>query len=102
MLARIITKLGHRTDACADPLEAIEQYTFRNYDLVISDYMMNPDGIAVLRAFEGHRCLRVLLTASYTNHEMSDALRSGVVHLVLTKPATLDDFRRVISYASAR
>lgn len=99
MLVRIVAKLGHDAEACTDPLEAIEYHSLRFFDVVISDYMMNPNGVEVLRAFEGQDCMRVLLTASYTNSEMSRALLSGAVHLVLTKPAILADLRSVFRHA---
>ncbi len=102
MLGRIVSALGHQAEACSDPTEAIEQHAFRHYDIVLSDFMMNPNGIEVLRAFEHTNCYRVLITASYGTCEISAALLSGVVHAVLTKPAVLSDLRRVLAAAASR
>lgn len=91
MLVRIITYLGHEAEACSDPTYAIEHHALWHFDMVLSDYMMKPDGLQVLAAF--NTSYRVLLTASYGTSEISDALRVGVVHLVLTKPANLADLK---------
>ena len=97
MLARIVTHLGHSVEACSNPTEAIEKLSLLHFDAVISDYMMNPNGVEVLRAFP--RAWSILLTASYANTEISAALRAGVVHLVLTKPASLSDLRHALDAA---
>jgi len=100
MLARVVAYFGHTAVACSDTSEAIEKHALRRFDAVISDYMMSPiDGIAVLAAFAHTDTYRILLTASYATSEMSNGLASGVIHTVLTKPATLADLSRVLSEA---
>ena len=100
MLVRILTRLGHQAECCSEPATAIQQSLFESYDIVMADYVMGPyTGLDVLRAY--NLSFRVLLTASYNTTKISDALRDGVVHMVLTKPATLADLSRVL-YAAAR
>jgi two-component system, NtrC family, response regulator HydG len=95
MLVRIIIRLKHHAVACSDPLQAINVYSLLRFDVVISDYMMQPkDGIDVLTSFPD--ALKVLLTASYSTPEIFSALRSGVIDRVLTKPATLADLRSLL------
>ena len=102
MLARIVTRLGHEAESCTDAAEAQQKGLLGGYDVILSDYVMNPNGIEVLRAFEHHDCYRVLLTASYATSEISDALLHGVIHVVLTKPAILSDLRSVLCAAAFR
>lgn len=101
MLARVVTYLGHTAVACANTTQAIEQFALAHFDVVIADYLMTPDdGIAVLTAFVPCNAYRVLLTASYTTVEMSEALEEGVVHDIVQKPASLADLSRVLSSAA--
>ncbi len=97
MLARVVAHLGHRAVTCTNPTEAIEVHSFDYFDAVVSDFMMHPDGIEVLRAFTGQSCKRVLLTASYGTAEIRNALLDGTVHVVLTKPATIAELRNALS-----
>ena len=70
---------------------------------VVDDYRMIPDGITVLRAFraENPDCYRILLTASYATIEIRDAMLADDVHMVLSKPVTLQEFRSALSVALA-
>lgn len=100
MLARVVSHFGHTAVACADATQAIEEHSLRRFDAVITDYLMLPDGIAVLEAFEHTDAYRILLTASYATIEISNAVRQGTIHEVVTKPATIADLRLALSHAA--
>ena len=100
MLARIFTHLGHQSEACSDAAEALEKALISSFDIVLADYIMSPNGVAVLSAFEPTNCFRVLITASYITVEVQEALAAGIIHEVLMKPATLADLRHVLCAAA--
>lgn len=103
MLARIVRWLGHQAVTCSDPMQAIDEHSIGPaFDVVFADYMMHPDGVEVLATFENTNSYRVLLTASYATKEISAALTAGVIHQVLTKPATIVDLKTCFVLAAAR
>ena len=104
MLALMVTKLGHHGEACSEPTEAIEHHALGllsgRYDLIICDYMMSPNGVAVLEEFIASGAYRVLLTGSYMSAELQRALVLGVAHEVIQKPLSLVELSRVLDRAS--
>lgn len=97
MITRIVTHLGHQAKACANATEAIQEAAFCRFDVVLADFMMVPDGIAVLSSFVGCSTYRILLTASYATVEIRDAMLNNVVHVLLPKPATIRELRAAIN-----
>lgn|SRR5574343_2091353 len=96
VLMRLITHLGHEVEICTTPVEAVLK-TAGGFDIIISDYLMSPvDGLDVLGAFAAAGTgYRILLTACQPNQDISVAMFSGVVHLLLTKPITLSELKDV-------
>jgi CheY-like chemotaxis protein len=111
MLARILTHLGHDAVACSEPAKAIEKLGFCGgctaprgcsgvFDVVLADYLMEPDGITLLKAYEGIARHRILITASYATVEIRNAMLDEIVHVVLTKPATIAEIKFAIDAAN--
>lgn len=101
LLERILAHLGHEADPCTDSASALQKLANSRYDCVMCDYMLDgpgtPNGITVLA--QSHDSLRILFTASYLTSDVSDALRNGVVHYVLRKPATIAEIKSLLDAA---
>ena len=72
--------------ACSDGRAAIDAVEQHQPDVLILDLRMpNQSGLDVLRALEGRheRCRRVLLTAAIRDQEVTEAVKLGVMGLVL-------------------
>jgi CheY-like chemotaxis protein len=99
LLERILAYLGHETEACTSASEAVQKATLGDFDCVMCDYMLSPfgpSGVDILAKIASHDCVRVLFTASYLTPEVSDAVRAGVVHYVLRKPATIAEIKSLL------
>jgi CheY-like chemotaxis protein len=111
MMARIVTFLGHEAVACSDARQAVDRLGMcgacsaprgcaGRFDVVIADYRMVPDGIAVLKAYVTDSLHRILFTASsYATPEVRAAMMDDIIHVVLTKPATIAEIRFAIDAA---
>jgi hypothetical protein len=99
LLERILSHLGHEVKTCTSAAEAIQEVTLFDFDCVMCDYVLSPfgpSGVDIFSKIPSHDCVRVLFTASYLTAEVSAALRSGIVHFVLRKPATIAEIKSLL------
>jgi DNA-binding NarL/FixJ family response regulator len=87
--------------ACRDGAAAIDAVTEHEPDVLLLDLRMpNQGGLDVLRALAGkhERCRRVLLTAAIRDEEVLEAVRLGVMGIVLkeSSPEALLDCVRTV------
>jgi DNA-binding NarL/FixJ family response regulator len=87
--------------ACRDGASAIEAVSEHEPDVLLLDLRMpNQSGLDVLRALAGkhERCRRVLLTAAIQDEEVVEAVRLGVMGIVLkeSSPEALLDCVRTV------
>ncbi|MBS2028464.1 MAG: response regulator [Deltaproteobacteria bacterium] len=76
------------------PTRAIARAKERNFALLVADYrMVEMDGLELARHFQVHhpRTIRVLYTALDHLDVVDQALKSGLIAQVITKPVSLDD-----------
>lgn len=92
----VFEKLGHEVLTCADGLDAIALLDAQQFDAVVSDWQLGSiDGVDILEVAR-QRCptaRRILVTASPTEPEVREAIRNGVVEILLTKPWSLPEIR---------
>lgn len=96
----VFEKLGHEVQSCVDSLDAIALLDAQQFGAVCSDWQMGGglDGIDVLDVAR-HRCpnaRRILITASPTEPEVREAIRNGVIEILLTKPWSLPEIRGAV------
>lgn len=101
-LVRILEAQGYEVASTTNPLEALELLRARPVGLVISDYMMPPmNGIEFLA--EARRICpdapRLLLTAVQDFRVATEAVNSGEVYRLLTKPWNYDDLLNTVRQA---
>jgi CheY-like chemotaxis protein len=95
MLSDAVTFFGHDPAIEADSLIAAQRVR-EGWDVLLTDYLMpRLDGIELATVFQqaAPKVRRVVITAAPREQAIAEALRSGVVQLVLSKPTTLTDLR---------
>jgi CheY-like chemotaxis protein len=99
VLRDVFEKLGHHVTTCVDGLDAIALLDGQIFDAVVADWQMGAvDGIDVLEVAR-QKCplaRRILITASPTEPEPREALRSGLAEVLLEKPWFLPDVRAAV------
>lgn len=94
--AGLLRRLGFEVIACADGLEAVEQFESQQFDLVLLDCQMprlgGIEAAAAIRACEASRELRtpiIALSASISGEDR-DRCEAAGIDCVLTKPFDQD------------
>lgn len=95
MVGLVVKLAGHEPVVITDPRAALRELP--RVQAVISDYMM-PDmtGVEVLvQAMLVDKTIRrILLTAAPDNPVVQDAVRAGVVQVLVPKPPNIDDITK--------
>jgi len=76
------------------PAQAIARAKEKNFALLVADYrMLEMDGLALAQHFQIHHpnTIRVLYTALDHLEVVHQALESGLISQVISKPVSLDD-----------
>lgn len=102
LLGVVVTNEGHEPLVETDAILALSKHLLDpEVACVICDYQMdNLTGIEVLAAFQERRpdVRRVLFTAFPRDAELSEALRTGVVEMLLPKPPHMSDLRAAVAW----
>jgi CheY-like chemotaxis protein len=99
VLRDVFERLGHDVRTCNDGLDAIALLDAQIFDAVVADWQMGAfSGLDVLEV-AWQKCplaRRILVTASPTEPEVLEALRTGVAEVLLEKPWFLPDIRAAV------
>jgi CheY-like chemotaxis protein len=94
LVVRIIESRGHEVTAVVDGAFALEALARENFDLLITDIVMpRLDGIALsLKLAKTHPTLPILMMTGYAMERQRAHDLEVLVHRVLSKPFTVDQF----------
>lgn len=98
MLAEVCEFLGHSAVIETDSVAAAQRVR-ESWDVLLSDYLMpRLDGIELCHVFlqASPSTRRIIVTAAPNEQEVRDALREGIVQMVLSKPTTLSDVKSAL------
>lgn len=101
MVARVVELLKHTPLVETSSVEAVIKYGRLGLDAAIVDLMMpRLDGLEVLAQLQESQpaTRRILLTAAPTERSVREALTSGVVQLLVSKPPTLSDLQLALAW----
>jgi CheY-like chemotaxis protein len=101
LVTRVIQASGHQVRAVADGAFALEALGEEEFDLLVTDIVMpRLDGIALaLKLGKSHPDLPILMMTGYAHERQRAHDLDVLVHRVLTKPFTLDQFRIALADA---
>lgn len=100
MVARVVKFLGHDPVVCTDTFDAILHHR-RGHGAAVVDYLMPRfDGLELLASIQEvePKCRRILLTAAPNEKPVVDAVSSGIVQRVLSKPPSLFDLEQALGW----
>ena len=94
LVTRIIASRGHEVTAVVDGAYALEAVASNKFDLLVTDIVMpRLDGIALALALaKSHPELPVLMMTGYAMERQRAHDLEELVHRVLSKPFTIDQF----------
>jgi len=94
LVTRIIASRGHDVTAVVDGAYALEAVGSAEYDLLVTDIVMpRLDGIALALALaKSHPDLPILMMTGYAMERQRAHDLEELVHRVLSKPFTIDQF----------
>ncbi len=94
LVVRIIESRGHEVTAVVDGAFALEALARENFDLLVTDIVMpRLDGIALsLKLAKTHPSLPILMMTGYAMERQRAHDLEVLVHRVLSKPFTVDQF----------
>lgn len=94
LVVRIIESRGHEVTAVVDGAFALEALARENFDLLVTDIVMpRLDGIALsLKLAKTHPNLPILMMTGYAMERQRAHDLEVLVHRVLSKPFTVDQF----------
>lgn len=94
LVTRIIASRGHDVTAVVDGAYALEAVGSGEYDLLVTDIVMpRLDGIALALALaKSHPDLPILMMTGYAMERQRAHDLEELVHRVLSKPFTIDQF----------
>jgi len=94
LVTRIIESRGHEVTAVIDGAFALEALARENFDLLVTDIVMpRLDGIALsLKLAKTHPNLPILMMTGYAMERQRAHDLEVLVHRVLSKPFTVDQF----------
>ena len=94
LVTRIIVSRGHEVTAVVDGAYALEAVASNKFDLLVTDIVMpRLDGIALALALaKSHPELPVLMMTGYAMERQRAHDLEELVHRVLSKPFTIDQF----------
>ena len=102
LIASILLLDEHEVDTARDGVEALYRIERRSYDLIISDLQMpNLDGPGLhdaLRERFGQALPRVLFVTGQADADQFVPFLARTGDPVLTKPFSVDDLRRMVSW----
>lgn len=98
-LRAVFEKLGHEVISCVDGLDAIALLDSQKFDGIVIDWQLGSiDGIDVLGVAR-QRCpkaRRILVTASPNEADVRDAVREGLVEILIEKPWSISEIRAAV------
>jgi putative nucleotidyltransferase with HDIG domain len=98
-LTRVLENEGHSVIGHTDPRKAMEE---KNFSIVISDFMMpHVNGIQLLAEFRKNKpeSVRLMLTAAADFKVAIDAVNTGEVFRLISKPWVLGELQGVVRQA---
>lgn len=101
MVADVVEFLGHDPVIETDSVAAIIHHARGDFGAAIVDLLMpRVSGIDVLTAFaqSNPNVRRVLLTAAPNEREIAEAMRDGIVQMLLVKPPLIGDLRAALAW----
>jgi CheY-like chemotaxis protein len=105
LLLYVLESIGVKNiTPCADAHEAFHAYCSGEYDIVITDWMMQPlDGLDLTRKIRQserspNRYVPVILVTSYSSRENVQKARDEGITEFLVKPFTASDLAKRITY----
>lgn len=87
-LRRSLSRDGYQIETCTSPLDALQRFETRSFDVVLSDHLMPAmTGLEFLKRVGDRRpdVVRVLITGNADTRTI-DALNQGAIYRLLTKP----------------
>ena len=87
-LSRFLAKMGHRVQACRNGEEALKLVVEKNFQLVFTDWHMEPvDGLELCKTLRkmafGRKLYIIMLTASESEESLIEAFESGIDDYVI-------------------
>jgi CheY-like chemotaxis protein len=98
LVTRVIQAMGHQVQAVTDGAFALEALQMEDFDLLLTDIVMpRLDGIALaLKLSKSRPQLPILMMTGYAHERQRAHDLEVLVHRVLTKPFTVDQFRTAL------
>lgn len=102
-LVAALEPAGHQCDRYSSPVEAVEAYAGKEYDLVVTDMKMPVmTGIGVLQKVRAlNRQARVIINTGYGDVETTVAAINHGAYAFFGKPLKLDEFMEVLEKIEA-
>ncbi len=100
MVGRVVEFLGHTPVVCTDAFDVIMNHR-RGHAAAVVDYLMPRfDGLELLASIQevNPSCRRVMLTAAPDEKLVQDAVKSGLVQRLVSKPPSLFDLESALSW----
>lgn len=106
LFAKVIEKSGGRAIVESSPVDALAIYVNdMRITAVVADYQLGGalDGIEVLASFQELRpdVRRLLVTAHPKDEAIVDALRAGIIEVLLEKPPRIADLRVALGLSAS-
>lgn len=100
MVADIVQFCGHEAIIETSSIDAVTKWVRHpKLGVVLSDYLMpKMNGLELCEVFRETRpnVRRVVITAAPDEREVKDALKSGLVQMVVAKPPSIGDIRSTL------
>ena len=93
---------GYSIDACSESVDALNKLQEKQYDLLISDYMMKDvNGVHLLdfaRQIQP-QCVRILLTANNSAEMFKNAINHSHIYHFIEKPLDVNELILIVDQA---
>ena len=102
LLELSIERDEYSVDSCSDPVDALSRLQEKEYQLLISDYVMNDvDGVHLLdfaRQIQPS-CVRILLTGNTSVDMLKSAINDSQIYKFIDKPFDVNELVFVVEQA---
>jgi DNA-binding NtrC family response regulator len=101
-LKSTLEKEGHCVEAFVDPEEAFERIALKEFDIVVTDFLMdNMDGIQILdHTRNKSKRTKVVIITGYATVELARRALSKGVFDFIAKPFKPEDIREIVRRAA--